>query len=423
MLAGGSITDKRAWPLSCPLLGKCFPGCVTYRRIKLLVLLLAIPGFVLISIMLRPFFSVTTLLLSSLVMPQTLVRLEIKTLPSYHASGSDIYVAGSFNGWNPQDNNYRFQRTDKGDYYIDLKLADGKYEYKITRGGWDKAECKKGGGFSANHELIVPGETNIQLNIEEWADRFPSKPRVSTANKNVHIIDTAFLIPQLQRVRRVWIYLPEGYGNSTSRYPVLYMHDGQNVFDDATSYAGEWGVDECIDSMKTKCIVVAVDNGGNKRMNEYCPYDMDRYGKGEGNQYVEFLATTLKSYIDKNYRTLKDKNNTFIAGSSMGGIISMYAVLKYPDVFGGAGVFSPAFWVGPGIFDDIKAKGKKVNSKIYFYAGGQEGETMVPDTRKAYELMSGVSKSKMTTVIRDDGKHNEQRWRIEFPLFYQWILK
>ena len=154
-------------------------------------------------------------------MAQQTVRLEIKSLPPYHPSGSDIYAAGSFNGWNPQDNNYRFQRTDKGDYYLDLKLADGKYEYKITRGGWDKGECGKGGGFVANRLLTVPGETNIQLNVDEWADRFPSKPRVSTANKNVHIIDTAFLIPQLQRVRKIWIYLPEDYAGSKDRYPVL----------------------------------------------------------------------------------------------------------------------------------------------------------------------------------------------------------
>jgi len=373
--------------------------------------------------MLRPFFSITALLLTSFVMSQNPVRLEIKALPAYHPSDAAIYIAGSFNGWNPQDKNYQFQRTDKGDYYIDLKLADGKYEYKVTRGGWDKAECKKGGGFSENRVLLIPGETNVQLNIGEWADRFPSKPRVSTAGKNVHIIDTAFLIPQLKRVRRVWIYLPEDYNNSANRYPVLYMHDGQNVFDDATSFAGEWGVDECMDSMKKKCIVVAIDNGGNKRINEYCPYDMERFGKGEGDQYVDFLALTLKPFIDKNYRTMKDKKNTFIAGSSMGGIISMYAVLKYPEVFGGAGVFSPAFWVGPGIFDDIKAKGNKVNSKIYFYAGKQEGETMVPDTQKAYDLMSAASKSKMTTVIRDDGKHNEARWRVEFPLFYKWITE
>lgn len=356
-------------------------------------------------------------------MSQNNVRIEIKSLPSYHPSGSDIYLAGSFNGWNPQDKNYQFKRSGNGDYFIDLKLADGKYEYKVTRGGWDKSECKNGGGFVANRSLVVPGTTNVSIDVEEWADRFPSKPKISTAAKNVHIIDTAFLIPQLQRVRRIWIYLPDGYSDQSARYPVLYMHDGQNVFDDATSFSGEWGVDECLDSMKQKCIVVAVDNGGMKRINEYCPYDMERFGKGEGDQYVDFLAKTLKPFIDKTYKTLPDKGHTFIAGSSMGGIISMYGLLKYPEIFGGAGVFSPAFWVGPKIFDDIKAKGSKVSAKIYFYAGTQEGETMVPDTKKAAELMGNVSKSKMTTVIRDGGKHNEERWRKEFPAFYEWIIK
>ena len=164
-------------------------------------------------------------------------------------------------------------------------------------------------------------------------------------------------------------------------------------------------------------------------MNEYSPYDFNLEGlgtlstsnKGEGSAYVDFIVRTLKPFIDKNYRTVKNKANTAIAGSSMGGLISLYAVLKYPRIFGAAGVFSPAFWVAPAIFDDIKAKGKKVNSKIYFFAGKLEGERMVPDMLKAYEAMSKVSKSKMRAVIRDDGKHNEATWRKEFPLFYKWI--
>ncbi|MBC7947203.1 MAG: alpha/beta hydrolase [Chitinophagaceae bacterium] len=355
-------------------------------------------------------------------MSQKTTRIVIISLPTYHASGSDIYMAGSFNGWNPQDAKYKFLKTDKGNYYLDLSFAEGKHEYKLTRGGWDKVECNKGGSGIANRVLIVPADTTIGLNIEEWTDRFPSKPKVSTASKNVRIIDTSFVIPQLKRTRRVWIYLPEDYATSGKRYPVLYMHDGQNVFDDATSYSGEWGVDEFLDSTtRDKCIVVAVDHGGAKRINEYCPYDMKQFGKGEGSMYVDFLAKTLKPYIDKQYRTVKDRKNTFVAGSSMGGLISMYAVLKYPSVFGGAGVFSPAFWVGPGIFDDIKKRGKAVRGRIYFYGGKQEGEAMVPDMLKAFQLMNKYSTSKMTTIIRDEGKHNEARWRMEFPLFYEWI--
>jgi predicted alpha/beta superfamily hydrolase len=212
------------------------------------------------------------------------------------------------------------------------------------------------------------------------------------------------------------------------------MHDGQNLFDDATSYSGEWGVDDYLDSLgmnANDCIVVAVDNGGLRRMNEYSPYDFDlgtrgaspHTNKGEGNEYVDFLVKTLKPYIDKNYRTAKNKANTAIAGSSMGGLISLYAVLKYPRVFGAAGIFSPAFWIAPQIFADINTKGKKVHARIYFYAGKLEGENMVPDMLRAYEGLSKVSRSKLQAVIRDDGKHNEATWRREFPLFYEWINK
>lgn len=379
--------------------------------------------------MLKSTPTISFLLFVSSIIAQNTVRVEIKSLPSYHPSGSGIYAAGSFNGWNPQNEQYKFQRDEKGNYFLNLKLNAGSYEYKITRGGWDKVECKKDGIGIPNRSLKVDADVTVELDIEEWQDRFPPKPGVSSAGKNVQIIDTAFLIPQLKRTRRVWIYLPGDYAVSKKRYPVLYMHDGQNVFDDATSYAGEWGVDEFLDSMKKKCIVVAIDNGGNRRLNEYCPYDFQLSGvaagynsnKGEGSLYIDFLVKRLKPFIDKKYNTLKDRKNTFIAGSSMGGLISMYAVLKYPKVFGGAGVFSPAFWVGPKIFDDIKAKGKKVNSHIYFYAGKQESESMVTDMLKAFDGMAAVSRSKMITVIRDEGKHNEPTWRKEFPLFYKWI--
>src|SRR6187431_365505 len=371
------------------------------------------------------------LLFSLSVLSQQKIRIWINGLPTNNPSNSSIFVAGNFNSWNPQGKNYQFQKNEKG-YFLELSLNAGSYEYKITRGGWDKVECTMEGKDVGNRTLKVDGDATIEVSVEGWKDLFASssQPRKSTANKNVRIIDTAFFIPQLNRTRRVWVYLPPSYNSSAKKYGVLYMHDGQNVFDDATSFSGEWGVDEAIDTLglKTKeCIVVGIDNGGDKRLNEYCPYDFSlqggQKGKGEGDLYVQFLAKTLKPFIDKRYRTFKDSKNTFTAGSSMGGLISMYAVLKYPKVFGGAGVFSPAFWVGPKIFDDIRSKGKKVNAKIYFYAGDAEGESMVPMTIRAFNEMHRVSKSKMAEVIRAGGKHNEPRWRMEFPLFYEWIMK
>jgi predicted alpha/beta superfamily hydrolase len=373
--------------------------------------------------MLRYLLLVSFLFRASVALSQNEVRFEIKSLPEGHPAGSMLYLAGSFNGWNPKDPRYSYLMDDKGIWYLNMAMEAGKYEYNITRGGWDKVETKKSGAGVENRSMAVPTPGTVTLDIEGWADQFAKEPKKSTASKNVYIMSKAFRIKELETTRRIWIYFPPDYTTSRKYYPVLYMHDGQNVFEDSTSFSGEWGVDEFMDSIRTYCIVVAIDHGGAKRINEYCPYDMEKFGKGEGKQYVDFLATTLKPYIDKKYRTLKKKEYTFVAGSSMGGLISMYAILQYPKVFGGAGVFSPAFWVGPKIFDDITAKGEKVKGKIYFYAGKQEGESMVPDMLKAFEKMRAVSKADMTTVIRDDGKHNEPTWRREFPLFYNWLIK
>ena len=122
----------------------------------------------------------------------------------------------------------------------------------------------------------------------------------------------------------------------------MYMHDGQNIFDDFTSAYGEWGVDECVDSLvksgKPGCIIVGIDNGP-KRMNEYNPYDHKEFGKGEGDLYLDFIVHTLKPFIDKQHRTLTKRENTIIAGSSMGGLISYYAMLQHPGHFWKRGHF------------------------------------------------------------------------------------
>src|ERR1043166_6826662 len=167
--------------------------------------------------------------ISVIVFSQHTVRFLISSLPSRGSADDSLFLAGSFNSWNPQDKNCEFQKN--GNYFLRIKLADGMYEYKITRGGWNKVECKKGGADIQNRSLKLSSDTTIDLMVEEWADNIERKPRVSTAGKNVHIVDTAFLIPQLSRTRRVWIYLPSDYTVSKKRYPVLYMHDGQNVFD------------------------------------------------------------------------------------------------------------------------------------------------------------------------------------------------
>lgn len=356
-----------------------------------------------------------------IVPAQYSLHIPIHSLPSDTPSNESIYIAGTFNNWNPEDENYKFQKSTSG-YSITINVKEKTGEYKITRGSWQKVECDKEGKNISNRHYNIEANELLGIIVEGWIDQFASKPKISTASKNVRIVDTGFVIPQLNRKRTIRIYLPEEYSSSSKRYPVLYMHDGQNLFDDLTSFAGEWGVDEMMDSVKNKAIIVGIDNGSNKRMNEYNPYDHKEFGKGEGNSYIDFIAKTLKPYIDKNYRTLKDRPNTMIAGSSMGGLISFCALLRYPKLFGAAGIYSPSFWIAPHLFEQVKSKGNLVNSRVYFFAGKQEGENMVTDALRMYNSLHKVSKSKMKIVIKDDGKHNEATWRKDFPEFYKWVM-
>ena len=341
----------------------------------------------------------------------------------------DIYVTGSFNNWNPKDEKYKLKTFGVSRRAVVLtNVAAGKYEFKFTRGGFDKVETTAKGEDIPNREITVKEDDAENFTIPGWKDDYPDKPKPNTATAQVKILDSAFVIPQLNRKRRIWAYLPKSYATSTKRYPVIYMQDGQNLFNEQTAAFGEWGIDETLDSLTgltgKEAIIIGIDNGGDKRMNEYNPYDFKNYGKGEGNEYVDFLALTLKPFIDKKLRTLKDSAHTFVAGSSMGALISLYAVVKYPAVFGGAGIFSPAFETAPAIYDAVaKADFGKGMKRFYFYAGTKESETMVTDMNKMIATIEQKGNYETRRLLNPLGRHNEATWRKEFTAFYLFIIR
>jgi predicted alpha/beta superfamily hydrolase len=244
----------------------------------------------------------------------------------------------------------------------------------------------------------------------------------STASKNV----STFTIeaPQLKTTKKIWIYLPDGYAASAKkRYSVIYMHDAQNLFDGKTSYAGEWNVDEKLDSLKAPLIVVGIEHGNDKRLNELTPYKNEKYGGGDADNYLDFIVKTLKPYIDQNYRIKTKAKNTLIMGSSLGGLVSYYAVLKYPEVFGKAGVFSPSFWFSNNIYT-LTEQTPKIKTKIYFLCGDKESDDMVRDMAKMERLLDTkrcyclhLTKSK----IVKGGEHNEKLWRDGFAKAIIWL--
>jgi predicted alpha/beta superfamily hydrolase len=256
-----------------------------------------------------------------------------------------------------------------------------------------------------------------------------AQERKHTATENVKIISEKFEIPQLKTTRIIWIYLPKDYEKSNKKYEVMYLQDAQNLFDDATSYAGEWQVDETLNKIFEKTgkslIVVGIDNGGEKRIEELSPYKNAKYGGGNGDNYVKFIVETLKPYIDKNYRTKTDKKFTTIGGSSLGALISVYAAVKYPETFGKVLAFSSAFWFNAKDLNEFISS-SKVNlkhQKYYFIQGKHEDEDMEEQTNRVIENLKSknVKPQNIFLKIDEDGKHNEMYWRREFEGAVLWL--
>ncbi|GAA4497120.1 alpha/beta hydrolase-fold protein [Hymenobacter ginsengisoli] len=376
-------------------------------------------------------------LLSWQAQAQTTLRL---TVPATTPVAQSIYVAGSFNNWTPGAADFALTRQADGSYQLTLPATvRGVQEFKFTRGSWATGEADAAFQPVANRRAEFGASPAVHtFQVVNWQDQrpggtAPAAPKPHTQTVNVHILSDSFRLPQLGgRRRRVWLYLPPGYAAARlKRYPVLYLQDGQNVFDEATSFSGEWGVDETLNRLAAgksgpECIVVAIDNGGERRLDEYSPWPNAEYKKGgEGDQYTNFLALTLKPYIDAHYRTQPDAAHTAIAGSSMGGLIALYAGLKYPLLFGRIGVFSPAIWFAK---DSILAYERRRPapraSRFYFVAGLGESETMVPLMKevRAGLLAKGVPASHIAYTTPADGKHAEWFWRREFGPAYRWLL-
>ncbi len=251
---------------------------------------------------------------------------------------------------------------------------------------------------------------------------FNANAQTSTASKQVFTFEIAS--PELQMVKKIWVYLPKNYKTSNKKFPVMYLQDAQNLFDKTTSFAGEWQVDETLDSLSAQAIVVGIEHGNEKRLDELTPFANQKYGGGHADSYLKFIIETLKPHIDLTYRTKKNSKNTAIFGSSLGGLFAFYAMLQYPQTFGKVGVFSPSFWFTNDIFELLQ-KAPKLKNKCYFLCGDSESDDMVADMNKMYLLLDknrcyclNLSKKK----IVKGGKHNEKLWRDGFAQAYLWLM-
>jgi predicted alpha/beta superfamily hydrolase len=270
--------------------------------------------------------------------------------------------------------------------------------------------------------LFVINSSNAQKSEEKKEDiKVKITENFSTKTNNVTILKNEFIIKNLNDIsHKIWVYLPPDYHQSKKNYPVIYMHDAQNLFDRKTSYAGEWEIDETLNTLYKKTgksfIVIGIENGGEKRIEEYTPWPNRKYGGGKGAIYIDFIVETLKPYIDKKYRTKPERKATALIGSSLGGLISYYGGLKHPKTFSKIGAFSTSFWFSANVHSFTKEKGALNKSRIYFIVGEKEGRNMIKGTEKTIEILKSVGFpfKNITKKIVPEGVHNEALWKSEF---------
>jgi len=374
----------------------------------------------------KKYFLVTTLILfTQFVFGQ--LTLRVSQVPNNTPANASIYVAGNFQSWNPNDGDYELTSVGNGVFEIEITPVNGLLEFKFTRGSWAAAEGNASGSFLPNRTYNYTGDSVVlDFTILSWEDLSGSGNN-STAASNVQILSNDFFMPELNRNRKIWIYLPPDYNNSQKEYPVLYMQDGQNVFDAATSFSGEWEVDESLNQLFDDgdygVIVIAIDNGGNSRVDEYSPWINTNYGGGEGEEYMNFIVNTLKPYIDSNYRTFVGREYTGLMGSSLGGLISSFGGIEHQNVFGKIGIFSPSYWFSDQSFSHVATTGKQHPMKIYMIIGEPEGTSHVANVNQMEDtfLDAGFTSDELNRTIHSDGQHSEWYWAREFSAAYEWL--
>ncbi len=256
--------------------------------------------------------------------------------------------------------------------------------------------------------------------------------------------------PQLGYDKTLRIVLPDDYHqNSDKRYPVLYMHDGQSLFEKQAAFGGVgWDMLKALEQFKAKTgqgiILVGIDNNGLQRFTEYSPWECTILKQagicdpsdtgGKGHLYAEFLANTLKPYIDDKYRTLKDKQNTAILGSSMGGVISLFCGITNSSLYGTVGAFSTACWTA---YDEMKRFLEQSDidptQKFFLSVGTNEGHApQITDLAQryldGYSMITktlagkGVSSDNIHSVIDEGAEHNELCWQRLIPPFLKFAF-
>lgn len=336
-------------------------------------------------------------------------------VPGATPRNDTVYLTGGFQGWVPNDPSMAMEHVEPGVWEKTLNVPDGiGIEYSFTRGSWESVETGPSGGEVAPHQHITFGDATLEREVDNWAD-----VPLSTVSGRVEWFESAGFL----NGRRVWVYLPPGYAETTSRYPVLYMHDGQNLFDAATSAAGEWGVDEACEALisagEIEPIIVVGIESSSARCWEYTAWDEDILPctGGGADWYLTEIRDELMPEVNSRYRTRVGSHNAFMAGSSLGGFVSVYAGYGYSEVWGRVAGLSPSYWAQPDLFAMASGGGRPVLlERLYQDLGTNEsGQTNFRTMRDIAMDQGFVLGEDLESLEAAGHSHNEYYWGQRMP--------
>lgn len=350
------------------------------------------------------------------------------TLKTSEKDDRPVYITGNFCAWNPKDSHFLMNKISDDVFEIEISddVLSENIEYKFTKGGWENVEIDQYGNITPNRKALK-SQQKVEDFVEKW--RINWGPFKKEFFPIAELVSEKFTIPQLNKTRKVWALLPFNYHKTDKKYPVLYLHDAQNLFNEGSSH-GNWEIDKKLSILaeygRGEIIIIAIENGSDDRIKEYVLDYNSITENAEGKKYIRFLADTLKPYVDAVYRTKPEREFTGIGGSSLGGLISIYSGFLYPEVYSKLLIFSPSLWVNPENNFPVMNFKNPYSTKIYMYGGELEGSEMVERIRNFEKIMENSENAYSVQFdfkisINPDGKHEEFCWSQEFPRAIEWL--
>jgi len=364
----------------------------------------------------------------------------IVVVPNDTPKDATLYITGSptaLGAWGLPG--MALSRRPDGRYAGKATLPRGTVvEYKVTRGTWETVEKSAKGEEISNRSFKAEKDAVVEIEVGGWAASQPR--RVESRRTGTIRTHENFKSKALANERTIRVWLPPEYESKKSeRYPVLYMHDGQNLFDASTAFIGiEWGADETADRLIRAgkippLMIVGIANTPD-RMSEYTPWvDKSRRSGGKGDAYARFLIEEVKPFIDKTYRTKPDRENTAVAGSSLGGLISLHLAMKHPQTFSKCAAISPALmWADGRILREIEASPERLKSvRLWIDMGTREGrqiETFSSAATWTQRLAKTLEQGGLTPgadfryLEVEGGEHNEAAWAARLDQVLQYLF-